>query len=62
MANLKECKINGADYRDIIFPVGSVYVSTVNTNPATLMGVGTWSQIGSSTISSTTIYYWKRTA
>ena len=25
-----------------LYPIGSVYISTVNTNPATLLGFGTW--------------------
>ena len=33
--------INGAAY-----PVGSVYTSVISTNPATLLGVGTWAAFG----------------
>ena len=28
------------------WPIGSVFISVVSTNPATLLGVGTWSAIG----------------
>lgn len=28
------------------YPVGSIYISTVTTNPAELLGVGTWSRFG----------------
>jgi len=29
-----------------VYPVGSVYLSVVSTNPATLFGFGTWARIG----------------
>lgn len=31
---------------DLVYPVGSIYVSTVATNPGTLFGVGTWAAFG----------------
>lgn len=30
----------------LLYPVGSIYVATVSTNPATLLGFGTWSAFG----------------
>jgi hypothetical protein len=37
-------EINGKSITDFIYPVGSVYMSMVNTSPATLFG-GTWERI-----------------
>jgi hypothetical protein len=31
----------------LLYPVGSIYTSTVNTNPNTLFGFGTWTAFGS---------------
>jgi hypothetical protein len=31
---------------DTLYPVGAVYISTLSTNPATLLGRGTWSAFG----------------
>ena len=56
MANVKDLLVNG-DARVVgnlyaqslintIYPVGSIYMSTVSTNPNTLFGVGSWSRIG----------------
>ena len=41
------------------FPVGSVYMNTANSAPG--FG-GTWTNIGTETIGSTTVYFWQRTA
>ena len=41
-ANYSSGNVN--DLVDVIYPIGSIYLSTVNVNPATLFG-GTWEQI-----------------
>lgn len=47
-------------YVDNFYPVGTVYTSTSSTAP-TFAG-GTWTQIGTQTIGSSTVYYYERTA
>ena len=37
-------QINGKSLLDITYPIGSIYMSVISTNPATLLG-GTWSQL-----------------
>lgn len=43
-----------------LYPVGTVYTNATNTSPSTSLGVGSWNQIGTATIGSTTVYYWQR--
>lgn len=51
--------VMGVDYAQA-HPVGSVISSSSNT--ASGYATGTWQNIGSAVIGSTTVYYWKRTA
>lgn len=44
MAQLKSLTINGKDIIDLIYPVGSFYMSTESTPPQELFG-GTWERI-----------------
>ena len=37
--------VTNTELINLIYPVGAVYISTVATNPGTLFGVGTWTQI-----------------
>ena len=44
-ANARVCERTGG-LIDRIYPVGSIYISTSSTNPATLLGAGTWQRFG----------------
>lgn len=43
-------------------PIGYVVMNTTNTDPATELGYGTWSALGSNTIGATTVYYFENIA
>lgn len=38
--------LTAAQVVDLLYPVGSLYVSTLTTNPNTLLGTGTWTAFG----------------
>ncbi len=39
-------RISWANFLSLIYPIGSVYISVVATNPNTLFGFGTWAAFG----------------
>ena len=42
-----ELQINGTNVLEKVYPVGSIYINaSVSTNPATLLGFGTWAAFG----------------
>lgn len=38
-------KVNSSNLIDLIYPIGSYYWSSESTNPNTIFGVGTWTQV-----------------
>lgn len=44
-ANIANTYLKKATVIDVIYPIGSIYMSMSATNPATLFGVGTWKRI-----------------
>lgn len=42
--------VSMADVIDTLYPVGGLYISTLSTNPATLLGRGTWTAFGAGRI------------
>lgn len=45
VTNKNNLKLNGTSILQLVYPVGAIYISTVETNPATLFGFGTWEPI-----------------
>lgn len=57
-----QARVSWSTYLDLVYPIGSVYMSVVNTDPGSLL-VGTWEQLNGSLLSTTdgtVIYGWKR--
>lgn len=54
--------VNVEDIINIIYPSGSVYMSSDNTNPAIKFNTGSnsWESMGTMTVQSATVYVWKR--
>jgi hypothetical protein len=53
------------DTRSMTWPIGSVFIGNVSTNPNTLLSFGTWTAIQSgiwASIGSVNLYIWQRTA
>lgn len=62
----KEKAVQAALDRFQAFPVGAVFIAIVSTDPASLLGYGAWTSVGSGSVTiggvgSATLYFWKRT-
>ena len=62
MSSIDKVRVNNVDYDiinfDLIYPIGSVYISSSNTNPSSLFG-GTWQEVQQQSLN---LYMWERTA
>lgn len=38
--------VTATSFLSSVYPIGSIYISTVSTNPSTLLGIGTWVAYG----------------
>lgn len=47
---------------EAFYPIGSTYQETLNVNPSSTLGLGTWITAGNVVTGVTTIYFWERTA
>lgn len=54
--------IDNVNLLNIIYPIGSVYMTASNSLPAVMSKIGTWEHIGDDSVSTTNIYVWKRTS
>ena len=62
----REKTVRAAVARVEAFPVGAVFVAIVATAPDILLGYGSWTSVGSGSVTiggvgSATMYFWKRT-
>lgn len=54
--------IDNVNLLNIIYPIGSVYMTASSSLPAVMSKIGTWEHIGDDSVSTTNIYVWKRTS
>ena len=48
--NFTSVSISGTNIFALIYPVGSIYISTSNANPGSLFGIGTWQSLNSGVV------------
>ena len=54
--------IDNVNLLNIIYPIGSVYMTASSSLPTVMSKIGTWEHIGDDSVSTTNIYVWKRTS
>ena len=65
LSSPRDVRTSVVEPRSVSWPVGSIFIGNVSTNPGTLIGIGTWTAVQDgiwASIGDVDMYIWQRTA